>query len=231
MLKKMVTLMNGTEEELKIGSEVIDANRASDIEMLLSNSEVKALSKSTASPYGKGVFKVYDSVLDVYYLKKGGKYLTKKCIRIVPIMQTNLCGEIGVQRGIVYCVSKDPKNGNYFMNYEIRNDKINTFKSNYCVMNRHDNIIIPIKNYSYINCKSKSAIRSDVKSYIKSLTTDFSMNDLIVGLLNSEIIDKSNVNFVLEVMDEMRRNGEISFYSDNDNNVFYSNVINKTKIR
>lgn len=218
--------LTGNKEPLEKNCVIIDANH---IEVLLKNKEVRAFNQLGISPYGNLNVRCMDRKTGDYYLKRGDKILIEECERIIPIAKYyNYIGIIFIETydGEKFFLSYklDPKNLN-------SPDNIQVVTTKYCILNKKTNKITAIQSFetrekNYIIDKIDK--KEMIKNYIENYQTVFTTNQIKNELINEKIIDKTEVSLLLDIINNLLKEGTIEYFVAENKEIFYK-IARKSK--
>jgi len=220
--------LTGNEEILPSNCIIITADQ---IEKILKLQQVSNLNKTGGTIYGHLNVKCMDRKTGDYYLKRGNKILIEECNRIIPIAKNyNYTGII------FYETYQEEK---YFLTYRLDPtdlnsiDNIQIVTTKYCIFNKVTKKITAISSYRKQDKNNVMKILSKknlIKNYIQNHKDYFTANYIKNELIAKRIIDNKDISLLLQIINQLLKEGTIEYFVDENKEIFYKITRNNKKL-
>ncbi len=230
-MKITIKLLNGKEFPLSGREAILNVDKQKDLDMILEYQQFGFLNDNDKEKYGPGLEKILDKNGD-YILRnvRTGEIILNGCKRIVPIFKSGISTTTSSQsicNGMMYYQTAYPEE-NWLLCYTVTYDnnkdvepKYEFQKVKHCLLDKVIGNLFSIDGYIIKNVnESEVAMTNEIKKYIKN-NNSFQMSSILSEFQALNIIDKSNISLVIEIIDEMVMNGELEIKADNQENIYY----------
>lgn len=224
-----IKLLNGQEYQLTERERILNADEQKDMNLIFNLPHVEYFKETGGEMYGSGLEKIFDK--DGNYVLRNVKtkeVILDECEKIEPIFKKTIVTSLSIGprcSGMVY-FQKAYTEDSGFLCYTVTHNKDKEvgpqykFKIvKYCVMDKLDGRLLPIQDY--FNKSNNRNMINEIKEYIIKNKQKFQTNSILLELQSLNIIDKSNISLVIQIIDGMTINGELERKTDDQRNIYY----------